>query len=159
MVHIAMSAFLAPDRTASPFSESASLASHSVLIVRDDDKNNHLLDTICEFLGVGVEHVSSEEYLAPLLCESRPMAVIADLAGRGQDGFHVMMAVAAHDRTLPVLLLTGDDPALLGAVDAVQEIWGLSRVMTMTDVMEMKLLVDFLCHAARDAGMARMMRI
>ena len=159
MVHIATSALLAPDRTARPFSEGINPTGHSVLIVRDDGKSNHLLDVLCDFFGIGVEHVSSEEFLGPLLRESRPMAVIADMEGGGQDGFHVMMTVAAHDPALPVLLLTSGDPALLGAVDAVREIWGLSHVTAMTDADGMGVMVDFLCQAARDTGMTRMMRI
>ena len=58
-----------------------------------------------------------------------------------------------------MLLLTSGDPALLGAVDAVREIWGLSHVTAMTDAAGMGVMVDFLCQAARDTGMARMMRI
>ena len=159
MVHIATSALLAPDRFNSPFSENVQNAGHSVMVVRDHEKNNHLLDVICDFFDIGVEHVGSEERLAPLLRECRPIAVIADLESAGQDGYHVMMTVAGHDPSLPILLLTDDDPMLLGAVDAVKEIWGLERVVTISGPAETGKLVDFLCQAARDAGMSRMMRL
>ena len=159
MTHIATSTLLAPAQGINPFGGQAGLAAQSVLIVRDEGNDNHFLDTICEFFGIGVEHANSGEYLAPLLRASRPMAVIADLDGADQDGFHVMMTVAAQDPSLPVLLLTHDDPVLLGAVDAVREMWGLTRVMTMTGAGDIGQMVDFLCHAARDAGLPRMLRL
>lgn len=159
MTHITTSALLALDQGINPFEGHIGRATQSVLIVRDEDNNNHFLDAICGFFGVGIEHANSGECLAPLLRDSRPMAVIADLDGAQQDGFHVMMTVAAHDPSLPVLLLTPDDPALLGAVDAIREMWGLTRVMTMTGAGEIGQMVDFLCHAARDAGLPRMLRL
>ena len=70
-----------------------------------------------------------------------------------------MKVAAGYNRSLPVLLLTNNDPALLGAVDAVQEIWGLTRVATATDTAGIGALVDFICHAARDAGRSRLMRL
>jgi hypothetical protein len=86
------------------------------------------------------------------------MAVIADLDGEVQDGFHVMKMAADYDRSVPILLLTGYDPALLGAIDAVQEVWGLTRVATVAGTAGIGALVDFICHAARDAGRPRILR-
>ncbi len=47
---------------------------------------------------------------------------------------------------------------MLGAVDAVREVFGLSNVATAHETCGMGPLVDFICHAARDAGRSRMMR-
>lgn len=132
---------------------------YSVLVVRDPEKNSDYLDSICEFLSIGVEHATTDDDLASMLSMLRPMAVIADLDGEVQDGYHVMKVAAGYNRSLPVLLLTNNDPALLGAVDAVQEIWGLTRVATATDTAGIGALVDFICHAARDAGRSRLMRL
>jgi hypothetical protein len=57
------------------------------------------------------------------------------------------------------MLLTSNDPALLGAVDAVQAVWGLTRVATVTGTAGVGTLVDFMCHAARDAGRDRLIRV
>ena len=92
-----------------------------VMIVGDDLSWGPGLDAICDFFGLVVEHVPSELDVAFLLREFRPMAVIAEADGRGQDGFHVMGAVAEYDRTLPMMLLTGHDAALMGA--ATQAAW------------------------------------
>jgi hypothetical protein len=87
------------------------------------------------------------------------MAVIADLDGDVQDGFHVMKITSDYNQALPILLLTGNDPVLLGAVDAVQEVWGLTRVTTAPASAGIGRLVDFICDSARDAGRSRSMRI
>jgi CheY-like chemotaxis protein len=131
----------------------------SVLVVRDGDKNSDFLDAVCEFLDIGVEHATTADDLEHMLLGMRPMAVIADLDSEVADGFHVMKTAAGYDRALPILLLTENEPALLGAVDAVQEIWGLRRVATVAGTGGIGELVDFICHAARDAGRSRMMRI
>ena len=59
------------------------------------------------------------------------------------------MTIAAHDRSLPVLLITGPDPALLGAVDAVEELWELSSVEKWQELPGVGAMVDFLFRAGR----------
>jgi CheY-like chemotaxis protein len=146
-------------RNAPPFRDRTIPAQRSVLVVRDDDKNSEVLDAICEFLDIAVEHAASGGDLGPLLLGLRPMAVIADLEGDVQDGFHVMKMAAGYDRKLPILLLTGNEILLQGAIDAVKEVWGLKHVATAAGMGSVGDVVDFLCHAARDAGRSRMMRI
>ena len=159
MVHI--TTVLAGDarRDTVPFRGRAISPRHSVLVVRDDNTNNDFLEAVCEFLDIGVEHASSDGDLGPLLIGLRPMAVIADLDGEAQDGFHVLKTVADFNKRLPVLLLTGNEPGIDGAVDAVKEVWGLWRVATTAGMSSIGDVVDFLCHAARDAGHSRMMRV
>lgn len=130
-----------------------------VMIVGDDLSWAPGLDSICDFFGLVVEHVPSELDVAFLLKEFRPMAVIAEVDGRGQDGFHVMSAVAEYDPTLPMMLLTGQDPALMGAADAIREITGLTRMLIADELPCIGEVVDFLFRAGRNAGMDRMMPI
>lgn len=147
-----------PWEMTSPDDRSSSFQ-HSVLVVRDPDKNSDYLDSVCEFLDIGVQHAATGDDLGVMLTTLRPMAVIADLDGEAQDGFHVMKLTADYDRSVPILLLTGYDPALLGAIDAVQEIWGLTSVATAAATAGVGALVDFICHAARDASRPRMLRV
>jgi CheY-like chemotaxis protein len=130
----------------------------AVLIVRDSDGNNDYLESVCEFLDIEVQHAATGDDLRAMLTALRPMAVIADLDGEVQDGFHVMKMAADYDRSVPILLLTSYDPALLGAIDAVQEVWGLTRVATAAATAGIGALVDFICHAAREAGRPRTVR-
>jgi hypothetical protein len=159
MGHIGTAAFLERARAIEPAGVQPQAHNRSVLVVRGDGVNADLLDTVCEFLEIGVEYITGKDDLGPMLRALRPMAIVADLAGDTQDGFHVMMIAAGYDPAVPVLLLTDRENGLLGAVDAIQEVWGLKRVVTMRDTDDIGELVDFLCHAARDGGMSRMMRV
>ncbi len=44
-----------------------------------------------------------------------------------------MKLVARHSRDLPILLLTSGDPVLMGAADAVQDLWGLTSVTSTSE--------------------------
>ncbi len=130
-----------------------------VMVVGDEPAWARSIEAICDFLDIGVEHVSSGLDVTYLMREFRPMAVITQVDLAGQDGFHVMQAVAAHDRRLPVMIVTGQDPAMMGAVDAMQEVTGLTTVRLETALPPMGEMVDFLFRAGRQAGIGRMMPI
>ncbi len=108
--------------------------------------------------------LGSNEYptyddLGSVLRQRRPMAVVAEMDAAGQDGCNVLMTVSAHDRDLPVLLIASDDPALLGAIDAVEEIWQLTSVDKWPRLLGVGALVDFLFRAGRKGGCMRLMSI
>ncbi len=159
MVHFGIANVIGRSSPATTWEDSHGPSQHCVLIVRGHDKNSEYPDSVCGFLNVGVEHATACDDLRSVLPVLRPIAVIADLEAEVQDGFHVMKLAARYDRSLPVLLLTRDDPALLGAVDAVGEMCGLTHVSTATPTSGIGELVDFVCHASRDAGRSRLMRI
>ncbi len=130
-----------------------------VMIVGDDLSWGQNLDLICDFFGIAVEHVPSELDVGYLLREFRPMAVIAEADARGQDGFNVMLEVARHDPDLPMMLLTGQDPALLGAAEAMREVTGLTRLIAVPELPVLGDVIDFLFRAGRAAGIGRMMPV
>jgi DNA-binding NtrC family response regulator len=130
-----------------------------VVIVSDDAVLANSLELVCDFLDLGVERVSSEQDLMGVLRSHGPMAVITEMDGRGQDGFHVMMTVSRHDRSLPLMLLTNDDPILAGAAEAVQELWGLTGVVKVDRPPAIGRLVDFLFRAGRRAGSMRLLPV
>jgi DNA-binding NtrC family response regulator len=120
-----------------------------IVVVEDDGCLSETIREICDFLEVTVRPVASAEDLGPVLAQCRPMAVLAPIEAHGQDGCHVMKTIANHDRNLPILLLTGGDPALAGAADAVEELWGLSCVMKRPILPRLGELVEFLCLAGQ----------
>jgi len=120
-----------------------------ILAVEDQVRFSPALRTICEFLGIQVEWVDSHRDLAPLLKACRPMAVFCELDSPGQDGCHVMKIVADHDRTLPLLVVSGDDPSLLGAAQAVEELLHLTGVVASQRLPGIGELVEFLFQAGR----------
>jgi len=130
-----------------------------VVVASDDATTIQHLGSVCEFLDIAVHVVPSSGDLMAVLREQRPMAVISDVDGVEQDGYHTMKIIASYDRDLPVLLLTGGDPILMGAADGVQEAWGLTSVGRSTDFPLVGQVVDFLFSAGRRAGCMRLVQI
>jgi hypothetical protein len=130
-----------------------------LVVIEDGVLLSDTLRTVCECLNVEVVRMPSRDDLSTLLRAHRPMAVVAEMDAAGQDGCHVMMTIAAHDCSLPVLLITGEDPALLGAVDAVQEIWRLSSVAKWPRLLGVGAVVDFLFRAGRKGGCMQLMSV
>ncbi len=128
-----------------------------VVLVEDDFALSGAFRTICECLDVAVERLPTHGDLASVLRQRRPMAVVAEMDAAGQDGCHVLMTVAGHDRDLPVMLISGEDPALLGAIDAVEEIWQLTSVVRSPQLPGVGVVVDFLFRAGRKGGCMRLM--
>jgi hypothetical protein len=120
-----------------------------LLVVEDGDGIAITLQPICNFLDIAVERFPSEHDLASALRDYRPMGVVAHLDCFGQDGCYVMMTVAQYDRSLPILLLTGDDPTLVGAADAVEELWKLEAVVKSPRLPSIGAIVDFIFRAGR----------
>lgn len=131
----------------------------SVLIIDDGELLFEAFHNICECFGVSVQRMPSRDDLGAALKTYCPMAVVAEMDATGQDGCHVLMAIAQHDSELPVLLLTGEDPALIGAVDAVEEIWQLASVTKWQRLLGIGSIVDFLFQAGRKAGCMRLMSV
>lgn len=128
-----------------------------VLIVEDGQRLTDAFRLLCECLEVAVERVSTHVDLRMALQQRRPMAVVAEMDGEAQDGCHVLMTVAAYDRSLPTLLITGNDGALLGAADAVEEIWGLSSVTKRPDLPGIGEMVNFLFLAGQKGRCLRLL--
>ncbi len=130
-----------------------------VAVVSDDPMTVENLAPVCEFLDVKMEVVSAGTDLSRVLREHRPMAVISDVEGEDQDGFHVMMLIARYNRDLPIMLLTGGDAVLMGAADAVQDLWGLTSVTRTSGFPVAGQLVAFLFGAGRRAGCMRLVPV
>lgn len=129
-----------------------------VLVIDDNSALSRQLKVVCDFLSFQLEHVSPDERLLAKLEERRPMAVISELDGERQDGCFVLMTVSEYDRGLPVLMVTGTDPALAGAVDAVEEVWGLSGVVQSPALPSVGAMVEFLFLAGRRLNLPGLMR-
>ena len=130
-----------------------------ILVIEDQSELSNAFRGICDCLNIVVERMPSSDDLASALRHRRPMAVVAEMDAAGQDGCHVLMTVAAHEPDLPVLLITGSDSTLLGAIDAVEEVWELSSVIKWSRLLGVGAVVDFLFRAGRKGGCMRLMSI
>ncbi len=130
-----------------------------VAIVSDNPATIDQLAPVCEFLDLKIEIVAAGTDLEQVLQEHRPMAVVSDVEGDHQDGFHTMKLVARYSHDLPVLLLTAGDSVLMGAADAVQSLWGLTSVTSTSAFPMAGQLVQFLFNAGRRAGCMRLIPV
>lgn len=130
-----------------------------VVLFSDDEATVANLSPVCDFLDLKLEVVSAGTDLMAVLRARRPLAVITDVDGQDHDGFHTMKTVARYNPDLPILLLTNGDPALMGAADAIQEIWGLTSVTPTSGFALAGQIVGFLFSAGRRAGCMRLVPV
>jgi ActR/RegA family two-component response regulator len=130
-----------------------------VLVVRDDHQADSTLDAICQYIGIRIEQISSYDDLAACLRIHYPMAVVAEMDAPGQDGCRVLVTVAEFDRELSVLLIVGDDPILLGTINAIEELWCVKAVAKWPSVPGAADLVDFLFRAGQSRHCLRLMPV
>lgn len=130
-----------------------------VVVVSDDPATVEHLAPVCEFLELRMEVVSTGTDLTGILRQHNPMAVISAIEGVDQDGFHTMKVIARHSRDLPIMLLTDGDPIMMGAADAVQDLWGLTSVTRTSGFPVAGQLVGFLFSAGRRAGCMRLVPV
>ncbi len=120
-----------------------------VLVIEDGTRLSEAIHELCDFLRIGVETIGGEVDLVRTLRDRRPMAVLAEMDGTSQDGGYVMMRIAEHDRTLPLMLLTGSGPALIGAAEAIEELCELSAVARHPVLPDLGDIVEFLFRAGQ----------
>jgi ActR/RegA family two-component response regulator len=121
----------------------------TVLVIEDGRRLSRIVGYMCDYLGLRMQRVTTDADLAPLLRRCAPLAVVCALEGSGQDGYHVMKMVAAYDRALSMLLVTGSDPAMIGAAEAVEDAYGLAGVRALQDEPGLGDIVEFLLSADR----------
>jgi DNA-binding NtrC family response regulator len=121
-----------------------------VLVISDDEGETvELAEAACEFLGFEALRVQADDDLFAMLDMRRPLAVITTLESKQQDACYVLMTVASYDRDLPVLVIADRNEAFLGAVDAVEEMWGLTAVEKSARSPNFGGLVDFALRAGK----------
>jgi DNA-binding NtrC family response regulator len=123
-----------------------------VLVVENAPVLSRTIGFLCDYLGIRVETVSGHASQEMLLRERRPMAVMSSMDNAAQDGCHILKIVAEHDRSLPVLLVTGNKREVLGAVEAAEQVWELDRVLKTSSTPGIGDVVEFLSRAGRRSG-------
>ncbi len=111
---------------------------------------------MCEALEIEVVAVHSHHELPFRLHHHRPIAVISELDPAGQASCSALRHIAAYDPNMPVLLISGEDPAAQGTIDAAEQLWGLSGLERHRDAPSLSDLIGFLFHAGRQSGLGRL---
>ncbi len=128
-----------------------------VLVVEDHARLSEPLRPVCDFIGVAVEIVGPHDDLTALMQDRQPISIITQLDTQLRDCCSVMRAAAEYDRTLPILVVAGQEDALLGMVDAVEDLLQLSNVTKVKAMPGCGEIADFLFKACRnDDGLGLM---
>jgi len=118
-------------------------------VVEEDHTISGGIGDLCVSLQIDVVVARTAAEFSRLLVARNPIAVVAAVDTRDQDGYHVLMEVSERERTLPVMLITGSDPAMMGAAEAVIELWRLDSVQICAHLPSVGQLAEFLCDSVR----------
>ena len=131
------------------FRSRAAHRANLLVVIEDQPSLSATLKPICEYLGLILRTVGSGAELSDVLDDYRPLALISAFDGEHQDGGHILKTIATLDPSLPVMLLTQQNPIYQGAIDALVEILNLPNIQVPIQDPTMGDLVDFLANAAR----------
>lgn len=127
-----------------------------VVVLDDSDELPGLIADMCAALGIGIIHVGAVHELPFRLHHHRPIAVISAIALSGRSSCAVLRGVAAFNPDLPVMMLATEDPASQGAIDAAEQLWGLTAVTRLGATPGPRDLIGFLFHAGRRDNSGRL---
>jgi hypothetical protein len=130
-----------------------------VLVVEDTPRLSEAIRPVCDYLGLATEIIGPDVELPALMRDRRPVCVFTELETRDRDCCNVMQAAATYDRSLPILIVADCEDALLGVVDAVEDLLALSNVSKVKSVPSRGDIAEFLLKACRSQGQLGLMPI
>jgi hypothetical protein len=111
-------------------------------------------------LGLQIVAVDSVPMLAATLHGSHPIAFACGLTGTGAAAAcHAIKTVARYDISLPMLMVTDDDPETLGGLDAIVSLYEVSDVTRLTAPPRMEDVLAFVARAGRRSGRLALMPV
>jgi hypothetical protein len=117
------------------------------------------LADLCAALEVNLIHLTSHHDLPFTLHHRRPIAAICVMDPVGGTLCKALRAIASYDQDMPVLIVTGDDPASLGTVDAAEQLWSLTGLHCVSQAPAPHDLVTFLFQAGRQRNSGRLLPV
>ena len=129
----------------------------SVIVLAGAEGASIRLQRMCAALEIRTVVVVSHHDLPFRLHHTRPIAVISELDPQGLASCAALRTIASYDQDMPVLLVTGDDPLVLGTIDAAEELWQLSGLHRLATAPAPGDLIHFLYRAGRQSGFGRLM--
>jgi len=130
-----------------------------VIVLVGRDGVSPMLREMCAALLVELVAISSHHDLPFRLHHHRPMAVISEIDPLGIPSCAALRCIAAYNPNMPILLVAGDDPAVLGTIDAAEQLWSLSNLQRLAAAPAAGDLIGFLFQAGRHSRLGRLLPI
>lgn len=112
---------------------------------------------LCDALDIGLINSASSHEVPLALGRYRPIGVVAMIDGSDTGSCGALRSVSAFDPDMPVLLVTGQDPAADGMIDAAEQLWGLTNVNRIAEAPGPQEIMGFLFIAGRHSGTGRLL--
>jgi hypothetical protein len=97
--------------------------------------------------------------LAEALFAAQPIGFACGMTGTGATAAcHATKIVARYDMTLPVLMVTDDDPETLGCLDAIATLAGVTDLTRLSEPPRIEDVLAFVARAGRRSGLLGLMR-
>jgi hypothetical protein len=130
-----------------------------ILVLGNPEALSPLLVAVCQALDIVLVPLRALHDLPLQLHQQQPIAVIGTALGDEAECCGVLRTIAAHDQDMPVMLMTQDEPAVLGAIDVAEQLWGLTAVSLVSPAQDPQEMVGFLFHATRWRNTGRFMPV
>jgi hypothetical protein len=128
-----------------------------VIVVTDHGQATPALRQMVAALGLELITVRSFHELPFKLHHHRPLGVVMELSPVGHACRSALRSVASYDPDMDVLLVSGDDPEVLGEIDVAETLWGLTAVHRLMREPEPADLIGFVFQASRRNGFGHLM--
>ena len=128
-----------------------------VVVLAGRDGVSSSLNAMCEALLIELIVIKSHHDLPFRLHHHRPMAVISEIDPQSIASCAALRSIAAYNPDMPILLVAGDDPTVLGTIDAAEQLWSLSSLRRLEAPPAPGDLISFLFEAGRHSGLGRLM--
>ncbi len=130
-----------------------------ILVLGRTEALSPLLVAVCEQLDIALVPLRAQHELPMRLHQLRPIAVIGAALDVAADCCGLLRTIAAHDQDMPVLMVTQDEPSVLGAIDVAEQLWGLTAVSLVSAVQAPQDVVGFVFRATRWRDTGRLMPV
>lgn len=128
-----------------------------VIVVTDHGQAAPALRQMVSALNMELITVRSFHELPFKLHHHRPIAVVLELSPLGNACRSALRSVASYDQDMHVLLVSGDDPDVLGEIDVTETLWGLTAVQRLMEEPKAADLIGFMFQAGRRKGVGQLM--
>ncbi len=145
-MHILNQQVMTSQHTAS-LAAPAERAAPAILVVDDRAEVSRAIADLCRALGAVAIVSQQGETVHHMLRQHRPSGIIVDIMMPEEDGFEALKEIAAYDRALPVLLITGHGETWLRMGATLGRAHGLDVIRTSGKPVRAEVLAEFISIA------------